>query len=529
MKRVLAILLLLATRPAFADDEIVRGNIVKVEATEIYVNLGASQAVTSGAALRIKRPIKLVHPVTKKPVQDWLPVGAAQITQTGTTLSRAVIGELVDRVRVGDIAEVLVDRPDREPVTEPKKPGTQPPPEPPPGPKVDPATAQVLAAFAAQTGQTIDARIATWEKYLSSNGGSPYAAAVRQELEALSALREQMRPPQPAGSTEIGVTIEHHAPPAAAPQHAIPLVFVLQQPDRVASAYLHYRVAGERTYRRQLLVREHDIYLRGSVLGEIVKPPGIDYFVEVSTPAGAAGLALGSPAEPLHVDVEEPPLADRFGPTPGRSALRVSAEVLDFATFDKRDGDHRDFVIAGNVDFTYRLIGAVQSVGVGYGVYSGEGGYADRSWSMEQPLPRTGFQYGYADLEVGGVQQGVPVSIGAQVIAGVGKEGFGMGVEGRLRLGSRDAANLVLSGRTIDQVGFVSDIRFGAQPIEGLGVGVSVGATNQPTGGDVGVKLGTELEYRGVEHVSLLVRASWQGRTTEHGGIGGGAGVGFSW
>ena len=34
---------------------------------------------------------------------------------------------------------------------------------------------------------------------------------------------------------------------------AIPVVFVMDQPERVASAYLHYRIRGERTYRSVLL------------------------------------------------------------------------------------------------------------------------------------------------------------------------------------------------------------------------------------------------------------------------------------
>ena len=60
-------------------------------------------------------------------------------------------------------------------------------------------------------------------------------------------------------------------------------------------------------------------------------------------------------------------------------------------------------------------------------------------------------------------------------------------------------------------------------------VGVSVGATNQPNEGDIGVKLGTEVELLASESVSLLVRGSWQGRSIDHGGLGGGAGLGFRW
>jgi hypothetical protein len=144
-------------------------------------------------------------------------------------------------------------------------------------------------------------------------------------------------------------------------------------------------------------------------------------------------------------------------------------------------------------------------------------------------IPRSGFHYGYADMEVGGRTEGVHVSGGGSLIAGVGRDGFGMGVEGRFRIGDRDATNLAIIARTISQVGFISDIKFTAKPASSFLVGVSVGATDQPNQGDVGVKLGTELELLALKNVSLILRGSWQGRTTTHGGIGGGGGLGFYW
>jgi hypothetical protein len=104
-----------------------------------------------------------------------------------------------------------------------------------------------------------------------------------------------------------------------------------------------------------------------------------------------------------------------------------------------------------------------------------------------------------------------------------------MGVEGRLRIGDRDATNLALIARTVDRVGFLSEVRFGTRPIEHALLGISVGATNQPNEGDIGVKLGTELEVLAAPNASILLRGSWQGRTIDHGGLGAGAGVGFRW
>lgn len=502
---------------AYADDEIVRGSIVKIEAQEIYVNIGSARGVEASAQLRIKRPVSLKHPITRATVEDWIPIGSATVTQPGSTMSRAVVGDLVAVVKVGDIAEILIDRPDAEAPPQP----VLPKPE---QPQIDPATAEVLGVFAAQAGQSLDARIAAWERYLSIRASSPYAASIRRDLDQLHALREELRPRRADQSDEVVVFVSHSPATRATAGQQVPLVFVIAEPARVASAYLHYRPRGGRTYRSVLLVREHDIYLRGALPADMVKTPGIDYFVEISTPDGRTGLPVGSPRVPIGVDVAEPSILDRFGSTPGRSFVKFAVDYLSFSSLDTRSTAPPDTMFTANVDFVYRMSSHVESIGVGYGVYAGEGGYANTDL-MEDAA----FNYGYADIEVGGRTEGVHISAGAALIAGVGKDGFGMGFEGRARIGERDQTNLAFIGRTVDQVGFLTDIRFGARPAKSVLLGVSVGATNQPTRGDVGVKLGTELEIIAISNVSILLRGSWQGRSTAHGGLGAGGGLGFYW
>jgi hypothetical protein len=302
-------------------------------------------------------------------------------------------------------------------------------------------------------------------------------------------------------------------------------VFVLARPEQVASAYLHFRSGSRRTYQRTLLAREHEIYLRGTVPAEVVRAPGVEYFVEISTPRGDAGLALGSPETPVRVAVKPPPFTQRFGDQAGRTTVRVAGEHLDFATFDHRRGSRTDRMTIGTIDVSYELGTAVQRVGVGAGAIIGSGGYSDAVWQMGTVLPRAGFNYGRADVELGRPT----LAVGISGIAGVGKEGLSLGIEGRMRVGALRSTNLQLLAQSLPELGWFADTRLGARPARDFLLGISVGATDQPNNGDVGAKLGTELEWLGIPGAILRVRASWQGRSVAHGGIGGGAAVELTW
>ncbi|MBK7536261.1 MAG: hypothetical protein IPI49_13000 [Myxococcales bacterium] len=527
----LLVISVLASTRASAETKIARGAVVKLEQQELYVTLGTAQGVTSGAPLRIKRPLRLRHPVSRAMIEDWVPVGSATVTQAGASLSRAVVGELIAAIKLGDLVEVLVEVEAAEPApggpSEPRP--AKPDPEVVAAVPVDPATLEVLQVFRGQVGQPLEARIAGWEQFLSTRASSPYAAQLRVELDALRRLRDELSSDPEARSADVLTPVRHNARKRAEAGAPLALVFVLEQPAHVASAFLHYRARGARTFHSVLLTREYDRYLRGQIPGDVVAPPGVDYFVEVSAPSGRSGLAVGSPTEPIEVDVPSPPLTNRFGATAGRSSVKLSAEYLDFATFDRRKGDRTDHLFGATIDFVYRLPGFVEALGVGYGALSATGGYSNEFWDAGLPAPRTGFRYGYAEIEAGSSRPGQAVGVAARMIAGVGREGFGLGFEARVRVGPRDGTQLLLVARTLEEIGFFSDIRFATALPRDLRLGLSVGATDQPLQSDTAVKLGTELTWSGLSRLALSLRVSWQGREINHGGLGGGGSLGVSW
>src|SRR5690349_14354705 len=187
-------------------DSIMRGTVVAVDHQEIYVNLGRGKGVDDGVQLRLKRPISLRHPTTRAKVDDWIPLGAATITSAGDQMSRAVLGELVAAVAVGDVAEVYVES------AEEPAPPPEPAPPAPDAPPVDPATRDVLAVFAAQSGAPLDARIAAWEHFQSAHPDGPFATAIEADLGQLRALRETIAPAKAGVRDDLYTGIGHQAP-----------------------------------------------------------------------------------------------------------------------------------------------------------------------------------------------------------------------------------------------------------------------------------------------------------------------------
>jgi len=519
-----AVLAILVAAPARAD-EIARGAVVKVEDRAAYVDLGSGHGVAAGAPIRFKRPITLRNPVTGERVTDWLPLGSGTISAAGGQLSRVVVEPALARqLAVGDVAEIYVVSAEAEPAA----PAPAAPAGPPPS--VDPGTRELLAVWARQSGQPLAARIAAWEGWLAAHVASPYADAVRDDLDVLRAERDQLAPRDLGGTGDARVAhLDHVAPTRAEPHQAVPLVFVAgAQPP--ASAWLHYRTAGRPTYHRVLLARDGDLYLRGEIPAAAVDAPGVDYFVEASDARGRSGAAFASAGSPARIAVASPPLTAKFAAAPRRSRLSVRTTYLDFATFDDRPGDHTDRADWTEVDVLYRLGGTLWGVRAGYGAFHGRGGSRDHAWTPSDPAPEAGFNYGYAEAEL---RQPLPhgPSLGAavRVVAGVGERGFGMGIEGRGRIGDPDGTNLALTLARVAEIGFFSELRFEAVPRPHLALAMSVGTTDLPTGGDLGVQVATDLGWRVRPWLVPTLRVSWQGRSAAHAGVGGGLGLVFDW
>jgi hypothetical protein len=438
-------------------------------------------------------------------------------------------------VLVGDVVEAYIVR--DEPKKKPPAPRPAPPkPTPPPAPvapeapipEVDPHTRQVLTLWTQTTGRPAAERIAAWEAFLVEHPDSPHRLLIEEDLTRLREFREKLGAYETkATATEPELDgVEHRARERATHHERVGLAFAVAIPENVRAASLHYRKRGSETFRKTELVRDGDHYLRGDIPGDVVENPGFEYFVELATAGGVVGSAVGSVDRPVFVKVEAPRTSEVFKETKARSRISMRATYLDYATFDPRDGDYTDTFMLIEADFLYRLHTWLYGVRVGFGSLYGKGGKKDPD--PFEGAPQSGFNYGYWEMEVRGKNQ---LAFMARLVAGLGEDGMGFGVEGRARLGPELGTNLTFAASTLENIGFLSELHLQWAAFPRFPLGLAVALTNQPLGddGDLGVRFSADLGVRVSSWFQPTLRVSYQGRTVAHSGLGGGLGLVFDW
>jgi hypothetical protein len=585
MKNILLIAILLTTTVASAEPPVAGSQavIVAVDGPDIYVDLGAKDGVGAGAELELLHEVVVRDPRSGTMLRDHFSLGMISVVKSGEKVSVARADEdLRKRVLAGDRVKLLSAKktfvdPWAEQVAASKPGGTEPTPAPAPAPSGKPVNHAELArkAFEETLGKPLDARIQRWLELLREDPRSPYTAAIQREIATLKnqiAVREQAlakarsehtadRAPRiarlaamlPAETTDAILAI---APIAKAePGKPLAMTFLVRDPARVTRAWLYVKPPGAPGFKRMDLAADGDAYLRATLDGDLVRAPGVQWYVEghAGTETETAAM-LGSQAAPNTITVEravqEAPIEE------GRS--HIDAHV-DYVDFDGGFGRGYDQYYQAEIDFTYRFLKPVYAVRLGFGTLGGMGGPKDviDEDMTDNCLDESGtyrcksvsFSYVYTEVEYR-IRPNVAIMLRPQAgllttdvmassrnprrcAGATNVEGCefltGFGGRVRVRLGDEASTNLVIGAGFTDGVGTLLEAAYNWRPHPVVPIQLSVNVTDQPVPENFGVRLIGDVGWRKLSWFYPSLRLSYQARDIDHAGFSGGVAMNFDW
>lgn len=593
--------------PASAQQTRTEGTVLKIDGTDIYIDLGAGSGVGAGSKLTLYHVIIAKNPVTGKSLRDRFPLGELNVLKTGEFLCIArATSALLKRIRVGDeVALASARRTFEDPwqttIEERKQARIKREQAMKPRPPVDPAeliakrkaeheaaVARANADIAARQavkemwrttlGKAPQDRIAMWTAFLAGNPSTPHADAIRAEITSLQAqidaeeiIREQLAAPdtkradmridrlanlEPELALNLNAPVVVRQPSRVYEGEPVVLSLTVLVPSAVERGWLYYRHANEDSFRRTKLQFDGDAYMRGAIPGDAIRPPHIQYFVEISdpNPDGTPFPVIGTQEVPRQIDVQKA-VAQEITGIDDRSRVTLFTDYVDF---DGGLSGGYDQYVHAEVDFMYRFFKPIYAVRVGFGTLGGIGGAKDDiDDSPTQDCTdadgnylcrRLTFTYAYAEFEYR--LKGKPISIMVRPQFGQGSRDsrrntnadcttgqivdecdlfsdFGMRV--RVRIGDERKTNLTLGIGLTQSVGSVFEAAYSWDVIPKFPIKISAQVTDQPVPEDFGVRLIGDVGWQRFSWFYPSIRIAVQARDVDHAGLSGGGAINFDW
>lgn len=494
------------------------GTVVALDGGDLVVDLGASKGVHEGEVVELWRPLRVKHPVTGEVLVDRFRIGALKLTQVQGTLSLArVEGQPMRPPATGD--RVVVEHEETPPAPTPLPsasstgapaalPSTTPTP---PCVTNDPEAIELSNLFVALAGAAPKARIVAYESFVKSHPKSRFVGVLHEEAEQLRA-QATATPEKPYESSSA---------PIGRLRPGVPQRVAFELDRRFVGGVVHLRSKGAKAYRSIPLASVGPLYWAATLPGDAIEAPEAEYFVEGALKDGTAVPLIGSASEPRDVEVERPPLAGKRTGT--LAQLQVQSE---YASFNAKSANDYVFQTEGQSGFRLADVG-VRAVRSGFGVLRGKGGPL-AVLDAGGPPSDVGLTYGYVEAEFGIT----PIyGIIARPIIGLRQEGVAGGAQGFLRIGNDLKTNLLVGGEVLGGVGLRGVVQLEWRTIPRVPVVFRSEVTNQPAGfdGDVGVRTIAQVGYEVAHDFVISGRGSFQGRTINHAGPGGGLGVSYQW
>jgi len=576
--------------PAYADPPPPsRHTVLRVDGDDVWVDLGENDGVGAGSELVLYDVVIATHPVTGKKVRDTFEVGRLTVVVAGKKLAMAHPADAKAKKRVdpGDevtLASAAVAAHDPwDDTTVPAAPAEDAPVA--AGKNAPPAAsapedaaaaasrrraeaqalvdeeAAVRDAWNRSLGKPAPERVEIWKAVLVTWPKGRFAAAIRAEMASLSAqadaeqrladARAVAAEEKESGGWPLGLSEEDivvagplaYTPPRRVYQgEAFEVALLEIEPGSVKQAWVHVRPTGAPTYRRIAMTIEPGGALRARVPGDDVRPPGMQYFVEVlDDGADEPENVVGSPDKPAVVDV------DASAEEPPRQLTKRSRVTLlvDYVDFDGRLGKGHDQYVQFEADFMYRFLGPVYAMRLGFASMAGEGGpkdaiaagACDTGDMANDPCRRVAFTYSYVELEF---KLSDLVAVMVRPMAGGGFatsakdpafDDFrsSVGLRGRVRIGHEQETNLALGVASASSFGTVFEAAFTWDVVPCFPIVLSTQVTDQPVADDFGVRLIADVGYRGLSWVYPSLRLAYQARNIDLSGVSAGFAVNFDW
>lgn len=526
------------------DRKVVTGWVVAMDGPDVVIDLGSAQGLRSGDIVEIWRPVKLKHPVTGKIITDRFLTGDLTLNQVRGNLSWArPAGTLERPVAIGDIVQRSVIAEGSKGLEAPsvaalptegqpsnasvqRAAGAQP--EPSPGMPADNDALQVARLFESMQGRSPLERAMHYENYVRSH----HTRFARTLLEEAALLRAQAVGGDEA-TAETGVVHQVALPDVTRPNR--PLEIGLWMPGKHAGAVLQVREDTDPSYTPLPMHLTSPDYYEAVIPADMMKPGAIALCIERVEPDGKAYPLVGTASVPRRIYVRSEP--DRSESSTHHGSVRL---VTDYA--DWNIGHRNDYAWQTEGDVGIRLGDkGIRALRSGFGVYRGKGGtLAELDVYNVQPRS-VGLTYGYLEAEFGFSSF---ASLIGRATVGLGEDGVTGGGQAFVRLGNDLKTNLMLGGEVLGGIGLRGIAQLELNQFERFPITLRSEVTNQPVGvrsyepnpqlgyppivhdaSDIGVRVIGQLGYRVVPALTLALRGSYQGRTINHAGPGGGAAV----
>jgi len=511
-----------AASPATGTDA---AAVLRIDGPDVYVDLGRAAGIHAGDHVRVLRAVRVVRAGGREPLVDRFVLGELELVEVGQVLARARPDpQLARRLRIGDLVEPSpgLDATAAKGGATPASPATSAQECARPG---DPQALAFREAWVKAQALPTELRATHWEAYLASNRDAELDEPLRREIAELRGAAAATPAPPPLAQPALA------APARAFEGDPLEVVLTFPEPahgDHPRAAVLNWRAANDALYRPVAFSAEGPTW-RARLPTEAAQAPGLDYWVGVVDASGAERALAGSGADPRRLAVRMLP-----GQPPDPRSDRSEVETrTDFADWNKFKGN--DFYYSAETDYLYRVQGLVHSIKLGMGVYQGVGEslkqaiedeHAAAGGDVHYRTRPAGYDYVFTDLDL---RASETLGFVVRGLAGVNRDGFGAGVEGKIRIGREPGTHLVVGSGFTAGIGNRNELTLAWDQVRGWPMAASVIVTNEPVHEDYGVRFVYQVGRSVTSWLDLSLRAGYQLRDINHTGFGLGLATNFHW